>query len=162
MCCSAPPACSSTPLRPSVHYPSISPVVNIVCIETFCENLNVLYIFDQTDLCRVEVRLELNGMNARLIVSPPSLSPSHPPTPPPSRWPALTILPPSPSFSSFGAACVKLCCLLLPRWSETIVSAVSSSLKCRKCEGRYAMKMDIKSFIIFADTVDALTAPFVV
>ena len=48
------------------------------------------FMFDQKDLYRVEVRLELNGTNARLIVSPPSLSPSHPPTPPTSRWPAIT------------------------------------------------------------------------
>jgi len=34
-CCSAPPACSSTPLRPSLPYPSISLVVNIMCIQTF-------------------------------------------------------------------------------------------------------------------------------
>ena len=49
-------------------------------------------------LYRVEVSLELNGENARLLVSPPSLSPSHPPTPPPSRWPALTTLPPLAKF----------------------------------------------------------------
>ena len=35
LCRSAPPACSSTPLRPSVPYPSISLVVNIMCIQTF-------------------------------------------------------------------------------------------------------------------------------
>ena len=57
-------------------------------IRTFCEHLNTRYIFDQKYLYRVEVRLEPNGANARLIVSPPSLSPSHPPTPPPSREPA--------------------------------------------------------------------------
>ena len=39
-------------------------------IQVFCEHINVFYIFDQTDLYRVEVRLELNGANARLIVSP--------------------------------------------------------------------------------------------
>ena len=75
MCCSAPPACSSTPLRPSVHYPSISLVVNVMRIQTFCGHLNVLYIFEQTNLCRFEVRLELYGTNARLVVSPLSLSP---------------------------------------------------------------------------------------
>ena len=56
------------------------------------------YIFSQTDLYRVEVRLELNGTNARLIASPPSLSSSHPPMPPPSLWPALTTLPPLAKF----------------------------------------------------------------
>ena len=35
MCCS-PPASSSTPFRPSVYYPSISVVVNIRYIRTFC------------------------------------------------------------------------------------------------------------------------------
>ena len=79
LCCSAPPACSGTPSLPSEYYPSISLVVNMMYIE----HLHVLYIFDQTDLYRVEVRLELHGSNALLIVSPPSLSPSHPPTPPP-------------------------------------------------------------------------------
>ena len=34
LCCSAPPACSSAPLRTSVHYPSIS-LVNIMYIQTF-------------------------------------------------------------------------------------------------------------------------------
>ena len=93
MYCSA-PACSSTPLRPSVHYPSISLVVNIVCIQTFCDHLNVIYVFDQKDLYRFESRLELYGANACLVVRSLSLSPSHPLTPPPSRWPALTTLPP--------------------------------------------------------------------
>ena len=41
-----------------------------------CEHLNGLHIFDQTDLYRFEVRLELYGANARLVVnnSPPSFS----------------------------------------------------------------------------------------
>ena len=98
LCCSAPPAWSSSPLRPSMHYPSTSLVVNIMHIQPFCEHLNILYIFDQTDLYRVEVRLELNGANARLIVSPPSLTPSYPPTPPPSRSPGLITLPPLAKF----------------------------------------------------------------
>ena len=75
-----------------MHYPSIN-LVNIMQMRTVCEDVNVLYMFDQTNLYRVEIRLELNVANARLIVSPPSLYPSHTPTPPPSRWPALTILP---------------------------------------------------------------------
>ena len=66
--------------------------VNILAIFDQCEHLNVLHIFDQTDLLRVKVRLELNGSNARLIVSPPSLSPSHPRRHRQSRWPALTTL----------------------------------------------------------------------
>ena len=44
-------------------------------IQIFCDHLNVLCIFDQTDLYRFEVRLELYGANALLVVSPPSLSP---------------------------------------------------------------------------------------
>ena len=47
---------------------------------------------------RFKVRLELNGANARLIGSLLPLSPSHPPTPPPSRWPDLTTLPPLAEF----------------------------------------------------------------
>ena len=47
---------------------------------------------------RFEVRLEPYAANARLIVSPPYLSPSHPPTSPPTQWPALTISPPLAMF----------------------------------------------------------------
>ena len=78
MCSSASPACSSTPLRPSVHYTSSSLVVNIMCIQTFCDHLNVLYFFNQKDLYRFEDRLQLYGANAGLVVSPPSLSLSPP------------------------------------------------------------------------------------
>ena len=41
-------------------------------------HLNVLYNFDQPDLYRFEVRLELYGANAHLVVSPPSLYTSPP------------------------------------------------------------------------------------
>ena len=119
LCCSAPPACSRTPLRPSVHYPSIS-MVNIMCIQTSCDHINVLPgIFFLSDLYCVEVRLKLYATNARLIVSPPSLSPSHPPTPPPSRWPALTTLHPLAKFH-----------LVWRRLREALLS--SSSLACQK------------------------------
>ena len=92
LCCSAHPACSSTPLRPSAHYyPSIS-LVNVMCIQTFFDHLNVLFIFDQTGLYCFEVRPELYGVNVRLVVSPLSL------TPPSSRWPALTTSPPLAKF----------------------------------------------------------------
>ena len=97
LCCSTPPACPSTPSRPSVHYPSISLVVNVMYIQTFCENINVLFIFDQADMYRFEVRLELYVATASIVI-PPSLSPSPPPTPPPSRWPALTTLTPLAEF----------------------------------------------------------------
>ena len=97
---------------------------------------------------------------ARLIVSPPSLPPSHPPTLPPTRWPVFTTLPP---LTKFQLVWRHLCesAVFFPRWSETSVSAVSSSLRCRKYIGRFAVNMTIKSSIIFADTVDALTATFV-
>ena len=107
-------SCSNTPLRPSVHYQNISLVVNIMCVQTFCDHLNILYIFDETYLYRVEVTLELYGVNARLIVRPPSPSPYQTPTPPPRQWPDITLYPPSPSFSSFFATCMKLCCLPPP------------------------------------------------
>ena len=60
MCC-LPPASSSTPLRPSVYNASIILVVNIINIRTFCYHVNIIYIFDQTDMYRFEVRLELYG-----------------------------------------------------------------------------------------------------
>ena len=124
MCC-FPPASSSTPLWPSVCYPSISLVVSIMYIRIFCHQLSALYSFDSTCIV-LKSGWSSTARITRLVVSPPSLSPSAPPTPPPSRWPALTTLPPSPSFSSFGAACVKFCCLP-PRWSEIPVSSVSSA-----------------------------------
>ena len=160
--CSAPPACSSTPLRPSVHYPSISFVVNIMCIHTFCDHPNVLTIFDQTDLYQFEVRLELYGANARLVVSPPSLSPSHPPTPPASRWASLTTL---PLLIKFQLVWHRLCEALLPSSSvdgqkhPSLLSRLC--LKCRRYKGRFDLKMNIIPSM-FADTVDALTATFAV
>ena len=39
---------ANAPLRPSVYYPSISLVLNMIFIRTFCDDLNVVYIFDQT------------------------------------------------------------------------------------------------------------------
>ena len=77
---------------------------------------------------------------AHLIVRPPPLSSSHPRTTPPSRWPAFTTLPPLPSFSSFGAACVKLCCL-------PITSLVRNTLLC--CVVFVYLKMKINSSIVF-------------
>ena len=95
MCCS-PPASSSTPLRPSVCYPSINLVVNIMCVRIFCNHLNVLYIFDMG--CTVSSGWSYTARMPRLVVSPLRLSPSHPPTPPPSRWRALITLPPLAKF----------------------------------------------------------------
>ena len=132
-----------------------------MCTSTFCEHLNVLYIFDQTDLYRLEVRLELYGANARLIVSSPCLSLSHPPTPPPSRWPGLTTFIPhrqvlrSHQFTPHRQ--------VLARWRRLCEALLSSSslagqkqpsllsrpcLKCRRYTGRFALNMKIKSSII--------------
>ena len=143
LCCSAPPACSGTPLWPSVHYPSIRLVVNFMCFETFC---------DPTDLYRFDVRLELYGANARLVVGPPPLSPSLPPTLSPSRWSALIILPPLAKFQLIWR---RLCEALLS--SSSLDGQKHASLpsrlclKCRRC--KFALNM-IESSIIFADTMD--------
>ena len=88
-----------------------------ITIQPFCEHLNAISIFDKTGLYRFEVRLELYAENVRLIVSPPSLSPSLPLSLRRHRHvdgQLSPLYPPSPSFSSFGAACVKLCCLPTP------------------------------------------------
>ena len=109
LCGCALPACSSTPLRPSVHYPSISLVVNIMYIQTFCEHLDVLYMFSTRQTC---IALK-SGWSSTPRMPASSLG----------LLPCLQLPPiyfPSPSSSSFGAACVKLCCLPL-RWSETSV-----------------------------------------
>ena len=127
-----------------------------------CEHLNGLHIFDQTDLYRFEVRLELYGANARLVVSPPSLSQSHPPMPSRSRWPALTTLPPLTKFQLVWRRLLSSAVFLLPRWSETPVSAVSSRSEMSEILFRFALNMNIKLSIIFADTVHALTATFAV
>ena len=163
LCCSASPACLSAPLQPSVHCPSFSRVVNITCIQTFCNHLHALYIFDQTDLNRFEVRLKLYGVNARLFLSPLSLSPSHPPTPPPNRWSAFTTL---PLLAKFQLVWRRLCEALLS--SSSLAGQKRPSLpsglylKCRRHKRRFTRNMKIKSSIIFADTVDALTAMFAV
>ena len=106
LCFSPPPASSSTPLRPSVCYPSISLVVNITCIRIFCTHSNVLFILDPTCIAL------WSGWSstARHVVSPSSLSPSHPPTPAPSRWPALITL---PLIAKFQLVWRRLCEALL-------------------------------------------------
>ena len=99
-------------------------------------------------------------MNAHLIVSPPSLSPSHSPTPPPSRWPALATLPP---LAKFQLVWRRLCAALL---SSSLAGekhpSLLSRLKYRRYNGRLALNFWIKSSTVFADTVDALTATFAV
>ena len=62
-------------------------------VRTFGDHQNVLYIFDQTCIV-LKSGWSSTARMPGLVVSPPSLSHSHPPTPPPSRWPALiTLLP---------------------------------------------------------------------
>ena len=118
LCCFPPLASSRTPLRPSVCYQSISLVVNMMYTRVCCDHLNISSIFDPACIVMESGWSSLVRM-PRLVVSPPSLSPSHPSTPPPSRWPALITLP--PLFSSFGAACVKLCCIPPPSLVEDYI-----------------------------------------
>ena len=78
LCCSAAPASSSTPLRPSVHYPSISLVVKLMFIQTFCDHLNVI-IFSIRQTCIV---LKSGwSSTARMRASSLVLLPSLPLTP---------------------------------------------------------------------------------
>ena len=113
MLCYLPPAFSSTPLRPFEYNASIILIVNISCIRTFCDHLNVLYIFDQTCIV-LKSGWSSTARMPRLVVSPPVLSPSHPPTPPPSRWPALITLPP---LAKFQLVYRRLCEALLSSFS---------------------------------------------
>ena len=119
------------------------------------------FIFDQTDLYRFESRLELYGANAHLVVSPPSLSPSPPDN----------TAKPMASFHHFTLAKVqlvwrRLCEALL--FSSSLAGQKHRSrlsrlcLKCRRYKGRFALNMNIKSSIIFEETVDALTTTFAV
>ena len=160
MCC-FPPAHSSAPLPPSVRYPSIGLVVNIIYFRTFRDHRNVLHIFDQTFIV-----LESGGSSTTAQMPPSLVLPlclrfiprrhrqaDDQPSP---------LCPPSPSFSQFGAACVKLCCLPPPSLLRKSVSAVSPTLKCQKFEGRFALNMNIQSSFILVDTVDMLTATFAV
>ena len=107
LCCSAPLASSSEPIRPTACYPSIGLVVNIVHIRTFCDHINVLHMVDKTSIV---LKSALRFTAARMLAS--SLD-----------FPCLRLTPrrhhqadgqlkplspPSPSFSSFGDARVKL------------------------------------------------------
>ena len=141
LCCSASPASSSALLWPSVRYPSIDSVrypsidlvVNIIWIRTFCDDINVLHIFDQTCIVlKPGWSSPTAQINTRRIVNPPSLSPSYPPTPPPSQSPAFTTLPPPRQVSARLAPLVQSSAVfLLPRWLDKFISAVSSCLKSR-------------------------------
>ena len=103
MCCSAGPASSSAP---SV-LPEERICGNIINIRRFCDDIDVLHIFDQT--CIV-LKLGWRSTTGPPDLSPPPLSPSHLPTPPPSRWPALTTLP--------RLAKLMLCCSAIPASSS--------------------------------------------
>ena len=99
-------------------------------------------MFGKTDLYRFEVRLELYGANARLVVSSPSLSPSHPPTPPPNRLPQLSSLPP---LAKFQLVWRRLGEALL--FSSSLAGGKHQSLLtrlcliCRRYKGRFALNM---------------------
>ena len=94
-------------------------------VRTFGDHQNVLYIFDQTCIV-LKSGWSSTARMPGLVVSPPSLSHSHPPTPPPSRWPALIGLPPLArfqlvwrrlceallSFSSLARQRLPFCCLV--------------------------------------------------
>ena len=97
---SAPPTCSSPPLRPSVHYPSTS-LVNL-SIQTFCNHLNALFFLPDLIIVLKSGWSSTARMPASSLVLLPSL-----PLSPRRHSQAdgqLSPLPPSPSFSSFGAA----------------------------------------------------------
>ena len=90
---SAPPASWSVPLRQSVRYRSTDLVVNIMCIRTFCDHINILHIFES-----FEVRLELlchawfEGPTLSSSALPRFLFPSFPPSSYLSRF-LLPLLP---------------------------------------------------------------------
>ena len=69
-------------------YPRIGLVINIIFIASFCDHTNV---FKSTRLGSFWSQARALRW-ARLIVSLIPLSASHPPTPPPSRFPALTTI----------------------------------------------------------------------
>ena len=92
-------------------------------IQTCCDHLSNLYIFDQKALYRVEVRLE------RMPASSLVLLPSHPPTSPPSQEQALTTLPPRAKFQLVRR---RLCEPLLP--SSSLAGQKHPSLLSRMSE----------------------------
>ena len=119
LCCSAPPASLSAPLRPSVRYPTTGLVVNTMHIRTFCDHINVLHIFGQ--ICIV-LKSGWSSTTTRMLASwlvflclrlTPRRHRQADGQPSP-------FYPPSPSFKSFGAACVKLCCLPPPSLAKNI------------------------------------------
>ena len=130
-------------------YPRIGLVVNIIYIRRFCDHVNIVHTFDRTN--RFEVNLELyDGLASSLVLLPCfRLTPRH------HRQADGQLSPLYPPLAKFQLVWRRLCAassavFLLPRWSETPVSAASSSLKCRKY---FAVNKNNKSSIIFAGTV---------
>ena len=130
---------------------------------TIFDDLNVRHIFDQIDLYPFEVRLELYRANARIVIMPPSLSFSPPDAPAKPLATSHHFTPPRQVSARLAPLVSSPAMFLPPRWSETPVSAVSSMCEMyRRSKGLISLNMKIKSSIIFADTVDALTATFAV
>ena len=84
-------------------------------IRTFCDHINVLHIFNQICIVSKSGWSSTNTttrMPASSLVFPcPRLTPRRHRQ---ADGQFSPLYPPSPSFSSFGAACMKLCCLPPP------------------------------------------------
>ena len=110
LCCLAPPASWSAPLRPSVPYRNVGLVVKIIYICILCGHVDVLQIFGSTCIVLMSAWSSTTArMPASSLVLPClRLTPQrrH------ANGQLSPLWPLSPSFSSFGAACSKLCCLL--------------------------------------------------
>ena len=135
-------------------FPRIGLVVNKIYIRIFCDHVNVLNIFDQKSGCSSTMGTPHRWSSSPIFVSRPDattkpMTSSHHFAPP--RRVSVRLAPLVWSSAVF----------LVPRWSETSISAVSSGRKCRKYKG-FELNMNIKSTNIFSDTVDALTATFAV
>ena len=112
LCCFTPPAYSSAPLRSSVCYPSIGLVVNIIYIRIFCGHISVFHNFDQNCIV-LKSGWSSTSTTARMPASSLvflclRLTPLRHHQ---ADGQLSPLYPPSPCFSSFGAACVNLCCL---------------------------------------------------
>ena len=83
-------------------------VANIKYIRRFCDDLNVFYIFDSSGIA---LKSGWNSMARmpRLVACPLVLPEKHPPTPPLSRWPALTL----PNLAKFHFVWRRLCDVVL-------------------------------------------------
>ena len=111
-------------------------LVSIMRIQTFCEHLIVLFILDQPAMHLFEVRLKLYATNARLVVGPPSLSPT-----PRRHGEADGQVPrPFPPFAKFQLVWRRLCEVVLLSSSlagQTHPSLLSRlCLECRRYESR--------------------------